>query len=174
MEKDMKEIIEKGGLYCRLIVELVGGPKEHIDKTIKEVVEKAKQFPDSTVEKSKIFETEETNNGLFSTFTELEMVFKKLDTLMDFCYNFYPSSVEIIEPEKIVMTSQTMSAWLNDLQHKIHAIDQVAKNHNIYKTTMNKQLNTLIRTNILTHLKEKELDEQEIQNYVGLNMKSLK
>jgi hypothetical protein len=174
MEKSIKEIVEKGGVYCRFVIELVGGPKEHIEHTMKILVEKAKEFPDSKVEKSKIYEVKETEGGYFSTFTEIEMVFKKIDGLMDFCYVFYPSSVEVLQPEKLVLDARTFSAWLNELQHKIHSMDKVAKDHSIYKELTTMQLNTIIRTNILTHLKEKELDEKEIQDYVGINLQSLK
>jgi len=174
MDREYKEIVEKGGVYCRFIVELVGGPKEHIEKTIKLLVEKAKEFPDSKVAKAKIFDTKETEDKYFATFTEMEIAFKKIDALMDFCYTFYPSSVEVIEPEKIVMQSRVFSNWLNELQHKIHTMDKVSKDHTIYKEVVQTQMNTIIRTNVLTHLKEKELDEQEIQDYLGVNMQSLK
>ncbi|MBW2994824.1 hypothetical protein KY312_00580 [Candidatus Woesearchaeota archaeon] len=175
MEKEeIYNQIEKGGLVIRTVCELLGGPKEHIDDTMKILVQKAKEYPKSTVLKEKIFETKEQEEGLFSAFTEFEILFNNLNTLMSFCFDFMPSSVEVVEPEKLSIDAHAMTSWINELQAKLHHVDKVAKETNVYKQIIHKQMNTIIRTNILTHLKQGDIEEKELQNYIGINEKTLK
>jgi len=175
MEKEeYLEKLDKGGAVVRTICELLGSPKEHIDKTMQILVQKAKDYKNSQVIKAKVFETKEQENGLFSSFVEFEILFNDLAALMGFCFDFMPSSVEIIEPEKSKIDAQTFTSWINEMQAKLHQVDKIAKESNIYKKIINKQLNTIIRTNILTHLKQGEIKKEEMPHYIGINEKSLK
>jgi len=72
------------------------------------------------------------------------------------------------------MKANTLTSWINELQTRLHHVDKVAKESNMYKKAIHKQLNTVIRTNILTHLKHGDIDEKEISNYLGINEESLK
>ena len=40
---NVKEKLDAGYIQCRVIIELVGKPKEHIEKTLRSYVEKIKQ-----------------------------------------------------------------------------------------------------------------------------------
>jgi hypothetical protein len=164
----------EGGFVVRAICELLGAPKEHIDATMKTLVEKAKSLPDAKVLKEKVFEAKEHDNGLFSSFVELEISFKKFNGLMDFCFNFMPSSIEIVEPEKFSIDAQTINAWINELQGRLHQVDKVAKESTLYRTAINKQIAALVRTNILTHLMHGPLEPKSLSDYVGINEASIK
>jgi len=172
--EEYSEQLDEGGLVVRAICELLGKPKEHIDNTMKLLVKKAKEFPNSKVLKEKVFEAKKQENELFSSFVELEILFNNLSTLMDFCFNFMPSSIEVIEPEKIKIETRTLTSWINELQGRLHQVDKIAKESNIFRKIINKQFNTIIRTNILTHLKQGDISEKELPNYIGINKESLK
>jgi hypothetical protein len=173
-KEEYLEKLDKGGMAVRAICELLGTPKEHIEKTMATLIEKAKQLPKTTVTKENVHKTQKQENGLFSSFVEFELMFDNLNALMDFCFNFMPSSIEVIEPEKITLDSHIITAWLNDLQGKFHQIDKIAKESNLYKQAINKQFNTIVRTNILTHLKQGDIAKKEIGDYLGINEESLK
>src|SRR3989344_4953966 len=111
-KEDMKEIIENGGILVRTICEILGGPKEHVEETIKVLVQKASELKDVWLIKYKIYPAEKQDK-LFASFAEIEILFKNQSELLDFCFNFMPSSVEILEPQKFVMTSQTLAEWIN-------------------------------------------------------------
>jgi hypothetical protein len=175
MDKEKyNKIIDGGGIAVRAICEVVGRPKEHVEKTIKLLVEKAKSIPDSLFLKSKVFEVKEQEKGLFGSFAELEIAFKKMQGLMGFCYDFLPSSVEVTDPEKIQMDSAALSSWINELQAKIHGVDNIAKQSNLLREILTKRFNTVIRTNILSHLHRGELDEETLCRYVGITNESIK
>ena len=105
MEKD--DILDKGGLYTRVIIEIAGSPKEHIEKSMQSLVENIKKKSGLDVKHEDTAEAEE-NEKMWTTFTELEILFKRLDTLLDFIYEFMPASIEVIEPEADFPSSDGM------------------------------------------------------------------
>src|SRR3989344_1279069 len=167
-KSDMKEIIEKGGILVRTICEILGGPKEHVEETIKVLVQKAAELKDAWLIKYKIYPAEKQET-LFASFAEIEILFKNQSELLDFCFNFMPSSVEIVEPQKFVMTSTLFTNWINDLQGRLHSIDKIAKEANAYKKLLNQRIASIVRYNFLSHLKDKKLSKNELLSKVGID-----
>ena len=170
-KEDVKLIIEKGGLLCRAICEILGAPKEHIEETMNLLVKKAFDMKDAYVIKYKIFPAEKQEQ-LFATFTEMEVLFEKKSALIDFCFNFMPSSVEILEPAKLVVDANILTTWINDLQGRLHAVDKVAKEANAYKTVLNRRVASIIRYNCLSHLKKGVMSKNELRELVGIDESS--
>ncbi len=108
------ERLEKGQIHFRTIVEVVGRPKEHVEETIRGHVEKIKKdesleiinqdFADVKKEEDK-----ENQEGLWLTFVELELWIKNLPSLIGFCFDYMPSSVEIIEPKQLTFKNFDIS-----------------------------------------------------------------
>ena len=169
---EIKEAVDKGGLYCRVICEILGGPKEYVDRAIKDLVEKCKSLRDIKLFNSKIYETKEQKNSLFSTFAEMELLFKKRDPLLDFMYSFLPSSIEVIEPEKLTVTNAFLSNWFNEFQARLHATDRIAKEGNAFKTLMSKRQAAVIRYNILSHLSTQAETREHLHKLIGIDEKS--
>ena len=167
-KEDMKEILEQGGILVRTICEILGGPKEHVEETIKVLVQKASELKDAWLIKYKIYPAEKQET-LFASFAEIEILFKNQTELLDFCFNFMPSSVEILEPQKFVMTSQTLAEWINDLQGRLHSIDKIAKEANAYKKLLNQRIASIVRYNFLSHLRDKTLTKNELLSKVGID-----
>ncbi|MBW3010661.1 hypothetical protein KY335_05635 [Candidatus Woesearchaeota archaeon] len=172
-EKEIQEFVDKGGLYCRVICEILGGPKEHVEKTIQALVDRAKDMPPqhAVLVKSKVFPVE-PQEKLFSTFAELEILFKKHIALLDFCYTFLPSSIEVIEPKEIRVTNDFFSAWLNELQSRLHTTDRIAKEGNALKKLLNERMARIIRYNLLSHLRSGPMERDELWDRVGIDKES--
>jgi len=64
---------------------------------------------------------------MWSTFTEFELEFNNFKKLTDFCFNFMPSSIEIIEPETNKLSSGSIEEMLNDVLAKLHQYDMALK-----------------------------------------------
>jgi len=173
VEETIQEKIEKGGLYCRVICEILGGPKEYVEKSIKAIVEKVKELDYTVLVKGEVFEPNEVEK-LWSTFAEMEIIFKNKEKLFDFCYTFLPSSIEIIEPDSLELTNDEMTAWLNEFAGRLHATDKLAKESNALKQLMTKRQAQIIRYNMLSHLLDKELSSKELQKRVGIDDNSFK
>lgn len=167
------EKLEEGKILCRVIIEMLGKPKEYIIDTLQAYVDKIKKNPDIQVIKED-FSKEEKQDELFSVFVEIEAWFKKPATIIDFCFDYMPSSIEIIEPEKLTYTSNQMSNLFNDLQAKLHTIDMMLKNTVQENKILRKNAGSLLRNNIMLSLKEKSKKIEEISKRVGIPKDQLK
>ncbi|MBI1972543.1 hypothetical protein HYS50_00900 [Candidatus Woesearchaeota archaeon] len=116
-------------LKARAIIEILGSPEEHVKKTMQMILEKIRQYPDTKIVSEKMFPAEKMKDKpLWSTFAELEMEVKQVQTLTGFCFDFMPSSLEIMEPEALALQHHAISDFLNDLLARLHQYDMVLKN----------------------------------------------
>jgi hypothetical protein len=163
MEKD--DIIEKGGLLIRVIIEIAGAPKEHIEKTINMMVDMLKK-------KHKVLKNEiapvEKHEQYFSAFTESEILISKVDDLTEFVYEFMPSSIEIIEPESKTLTNNDISNLYNDLIGRLHKTDMTLKNSNGEKQLLLKANAGMLRSLFNLALKDGEKTQNEIAEIISI------
>ncbi len=117
-------------LKARSIIELVGGPKEYVDKIMGVVVEKLKIDQHVKLMEHKIFEAKPMpgQEPLFSSFCEVEIEAKDMDDLFGFCFDFMPSSVEIHDPMQLLLKADEVNGMLNELIGKLHQYDIAFKN----------------------------------------------
>jgi len=168
MTEEKKELIR-----CRAILEVLGKPKEHVEKTIKLLVEKVKENPDNSVLNEKFAEIKPEGKTMFSTFVELEMVFKGITTLTGFCFDFMPSSIDIEKPELLTVKNRDISNIFNDLQSKLHNVDMVAKTLKAERDFLKRNLNTMIG-NMITILVKLEKDTlDDLSKFTGINKEEL-
>jgi len=126
------ERLEKGQVYFRSIIEVVGRPKEHVENTVKEHVDKIDKEEKLDIVKSEFAELKEqedekTKEKFWHTFVELELWSKNLPSLIDFCFDYMPSSIEIIEPKELHLKEREFSGFLNDLQGNLHRMNMAIK-----------------------------------------------
>jgi hypothetical protein len=130
-------------LKVKVILEVLGKPEEHINKTLnllKEKLEKDEQT--FKLESTKIFDAQSVKEpeGFFSGFVEADLVFKNLDKLTGFCFDYMPSSVEIIDPESVHMKNSDVNILLNDLLARMHQYDMAMKNMYAENMILKKEL----------------------------------
>ena len=106
-------------LVTRTIIELAGFPKEHVEEKIKNIAEQLDKSPGFKVINKEIAETKQVEK-MWSTFIEAELEFKDIKTLFSFNFTFLPSSIEVLEPEKIELDTNEFSDIINTLQAKLH------------------------------------------------------
>lgn len=160
---------KKDLIRCRAILEVLGKPKEHVEKTIKILAEKVKENPEISVLNEKYSEVTPQEKTMFSTFVELEMVIKGITELTGFCFDFMPSSLEIEKPELFTLKNRDISNILNDLQAKLHSVDMVAKTLRAERDFLKRNLNTMI-ANIITILIKLNKDTlEDISKFSGIN-----
>ena len=120
------------------IIEIIGKPKDHVEATMEKVIgliEKNEKFKYISNNLRKAEEVKE----LWSTFSEFEIDFPGVTELTEFCFEFMPSSIEIIEPEKITSKSLEIQNFLNDVLNKIHSYDMVLKKFLLQEMHKNKK-----------------------------------
>ena len=82
---------------------------------------------------------------MFSAFTELEMKFKDLESLIAFCFENLPASVEVLEPAVLHTDARTLTNFFTDLLTKLHKLDEELK--------VEKQRNKILEDNMIKSLR---------------------
>ncbi len=139
------------------IVEILGAPKEYVIETMNSYVAKIKKEKDINVLSATISAPDQKDK-MFAIFAEIEMLTKTPSRIVDFCFDYMPSSIELLEPEDIKFNSHQFSNFFNDLQARLHSLDMLVKNLRAENKVLNDNAHFLLRNNILLSLKEKEKD----------------
>jgi len=143
MAMELREIdakVKQGYLRVKIIIEIAGFPREHIEKTMGLLEETIKKERIEVI-KSSIREPKQVSEKIWSSFIELEFLVENLSLLMGLIYDYMPSSVEIIEPEgEIKEDSQAIAELLNDLIAKLHGYSAAIKKMNAENVILQREL----------------------------------
>lgn len=164
-------------IKARIIIEVVGKPKEHVEQAMNGYIEKIKKDERMEILNQGIDPIKETDvegqGKFFATFAELEMKFKDMFILGNFCFDYMPSSIEIIEPEEFKLSNRDIAAVFNDLQGKLHQVDMVAKQANMQNRNISKNMYGLLKNFINLLLKSKPMDIKQLCKFIGTDEKTL-
>jgi hypothetical protein len=170
-DKELKEFIGKGHILCRIIFEMAGNPKEHVEKTLNDYIKTVKEDPDYIFMKEYMAPTEE-NNGVWSTFYESEVLVTNLEKLNVLCFNLGPASVEILQPENMSFSDKKITDLYNDFISKIHEVSMAMKSLNSDNEMLKVNLNKAIRNCIVLAMNEAR-NINELSEKVGIDAEHL-
>ncbi len=133
--------MEKPAVTIKAIMELMGSPEEHVNKTMDMILGKLKEAKDIEVLSEKVSETTSIEGRPFwSKFVEVELGFKNMDDVTGFCFDFMPSSIEVIDPGSFNFKKEIMDNMWNDLIARLHQYDMLLKNMHAENKVMKKKL----------------------------------
>ncbi len=145
-------IPEDKKITCRVIIQMAGKPKDHLEKTLKSYIKKLKEenkkelkVVDEYISRPK---KDKETGSFYNIFAELEIDFYGPENITLFCIDYLPASVEVLEPESLSYDAPEFTGFLNDLLSKLHSIDLALKN----KTAENellKQNGVVLAKNLL-------------------------
>ena len=164
---------KKDPIRAKVILEVLGKPKDHVQKTIKLLVEKIKEDPDISILHETYAKVEPKEKSLFTTYVELEMVLKNIPTLIGFCFDFMPSSVDIDKPEELTLKNREISSIVNELQAKLHTVDMVAKSLRAERDLLKKNLNTMMQNSIAILINVGKNTVDDLEKFSGMDKKIL-
>tara|TARA_Y100000294_G_C8467118_1_gene301084 strand:- start:112 stop:699 length:588 start_codon:yes stop_codon:yes gene_type:complete len=167
-----KLIAEQTHIRCKIIIEMLGKPKEHVEKTIKMYVDKIKDDSGLILLNSEFSKAVEKEK-LWTTFVELELIIKGIPKLIAFCFDYMPSSIEISKPEEFVMKKSSIEDLINDLQARLHDVDMVVKKQKNENQFLRQNLNKSISNIILLSLASGNLDKDKLSKVTGIHDKEL-
>ena len=179
---DVKKRLVEGWLHCRVVIELIGKPKEHIEKTMRGYVDKIKKEKDIEVIDERIadirkIDTKAKQEGIlkevWATFAELEMVVKGPMTLTYFCFDYMPSSVEIIGPEKLSYSNLEMTEFFNDVQSRLHQLDVLVKQMKSEVIFLRKSVSDLLKNFMMVLLAKGKLTADQLSKLTGVKQETL-
>ncbi len=163
---------ESSHLRCAVIIEVLGKPKEHVEKTIRDYVEKIRH-DDNLILLKEHFSDAKEKDEFFTIFVELELVIKGLHNLVAFCFEYMPSSVEIIKPRHFSLQGNSIEAFINNLQARLHEVDMVVKNLRSENQFMRKNMNSAVKNLILLSIATQNLTIEQLAKVTGIHEKEL-
>ncbi len=161
-------------ILFRAVIEVLGKPKEHIEKSIREYVQGLKEnsrYEVVHVEFADIKKQEDQE--LWATFAELEVKTEKFEDLTNFCFDYMPSIIEIIEPTQFVLSEGDLSQVLNDLQAKLHQVDLIAKHAKLTADEANRSVALLLKNYIQVLLSRGNLSSEALSKLTGVSQDKL-
>ena len=156
----------------RTVIEVLGQPKEHVEEAIKGYMQKLKEDKEYTVLNEEYAEAEQKED-LWATFVEAEIDTKKLGNIVDFCFDYMPSMIDILEPSEVVFTNEELSPLLNDLMAKLHSVDMVAKQFRLENQHLLNDAKNLLKNYITILLQQRNLTAESLSKLTGVVQEKL-
>jgi len=163
---------EHAHVRCRTIIEVLGKPKEHVEDAIKQYIEHIKEDSELVVLNEDYSDAEEQGK-LWSKFVELDLVIKGTKKLISFCFEYMPSSLEVLKPEHLIMQNAELSNFLNDLQARLHNVDMIVKQQKAENDFLRQNMHAIIQNTILICLKVANLSLEQLSKVTGVEQKEL-
>ena len=153
----------------RALMEVLGKPKEHVKESLDKYVSKLKSSEQYTVLNEEYAEVEQREDSdLWATFVELEIKTDSIENLVLFCFEYMPSSIEVLTPSEMKLTDQDLSHFLSNLQGRLHQIDMVAKQLKIENDVLKKNASSLVKNNLLILLAKGAMNAEKLSKYTGV------
>ncbi|MBI2658094.1 hypothetical protein HYX08_05370 [Candidatus Woesearchaeota archaeon] len=163
---------EHAHIRCRTIIEVLGKPKEHVENAIKEYIEHIKEDAELVILNEDYSEIREQGK-LWSKFVELDLVIKGTKKLISFCFEYMPSSLEVLKPENLTLTNAELANFLNDLQARLHNVDMAVKQLKAENDFIKLNMNAVLHNSILICLKISKLSLEQLSQITGVDRKEL-
>ena len=124
-------------IVVRITAEVLGSPKEHVEETLQVLLDKLPTEEGIKIVTSKKYESKqmEGNEKLWSTFAEVEFEADSFKKVLDVCYDYMPSTIEILEPAGMNVDCRDLAEFMNDYLTRLHKYSMVLKKlqtENIY------------------------------------------
>ncbi len=133
-------------VLATLMVEVLGGPPEHLTKALEDLIKKMSEEKDVKVKSHVINKPKnlEENKALYTTFAEVDVEVDSLKEMMVLVFKYMPSHVEIVSPENIKVENNLLNELFNELTRRLHAYDEVARVIQNEKAILEKKLKETI------------------------------
>lgn len=192
--------IGSDGLIFTATMQILASPKEYAVKIANNFVENMKGVADLKhgskyyILKSKISKPEklkdeekdmkdkhESETNIFKILIDLEIGVKNKANIFDFCFDYMPFMIEVVEPANVSFGTHEFNDYLANIQATLHKIDEALKKTNaanqIFARDNKILLDNMIRTiknNVLLSLKEGNKEAKDLAKNVGLPEQKLK
>lgn len=126
------------------IFEAMGRPPEHLKKALEEYTKKLGENKGVKITRKEVHEPKpiekEGIEGLFTTFSEVEVVVDDINLIFDIALNMLPAHAEIIEPSEIKLKNFDLTEVISNLSVKLHKYDEIAKTITMEKSILVQRL----------------------------------
>jgi hypothetical protein len=112
-----------------MIVEVAGRPAQHVKDSIKAHVGQLRLKKEICVINESISNPRKVEGAeeMYTCFAEVEIEVENFARLTEIVFDYMPSSIEILNPDKVEMSLPEATTYLNTLAGRLHRYDEVAK-----------------------------------------------
>jgi hypothetical protein len=171
-EREIQKRIKSGSILAQVSFEVIGNPKDYVEKTIKDFVENIRNDQGITILSEEYGDAEELEGGLFSTYVDTELLSVNLDKFNWLCVNFMPASIEIIAPEEMRIKDKDLTNWFNDLLAKLHDVTARFRTLSEKEEAFIKSMNAMVQNSVLLAA-EHYHDPKQICQKIGIELEQL-
>ena len=114
---------------AEIIVEVLGKPKEHLITTLEGIAEQIDAEKGIKIIKKTIHEPNEVKEkeGMFTTYAEFELELDAIINILLVMFKYMPSHIELISPEKLIITNGNFSETLNEITRRLHRYEELVR-----------------------------------------------
>lgn len=129
-------------ITAMMMIEVLGRPKEHLIETLKDLIEKIGKEKKVKVVDFKIKEPTlaKDQKDLYTTFAEIEIEVEQPQILSILMFKYMPAHIEIIEPERIMLTNNGFADILSELTRRLHGYEEIVRVMQAEKKILENQL----------------------------------
>lgn len=155
-------------IVVNAIIEVIGKPKEHIETSLKQYIQKLRSEKGIKVIKEEFSDAEERKDKLFGTFVELQLICDNFEKVVWFTFDYRPASIEIVEPEQFIFNLHTANDYLNDILGKLHNIDMTLQNFAAENKVLRENGIRVSKNFIITGLKKEKKNVDALVTFTGI------
>ena len=129
--------IEEGYVRAILIIEVLGRPEDYVTRALQAISDNLEKEREIILLEKKVYKPRQVEkSNLFTSFCEIEVLALGIGRLMELCFDYMPSSIEIIEPNNIKLDIANANSVINDLAARLHRYDEFAKSLTVEKNIL--------------------------------------
>jgi hypothetical protein len=138
-------------IRAAIILDVIGKPPKHLIESLERIIDEMDKEKGVTVKMKEIKEPTlmKDQKDFYTTFAEIEVEVEEVLYLAVLLFKYMPAHIEIISPEIIGLTNNSLNDLLNELARRLHGYDEVARMVQMEKGILQKKI--------------KELSEEKIQ-----------
>jgi predicted XRE-type DNA-binding protein len=157
-------------IVFRVILEVLGKPQVHVEEALKGYLKQIHEDSRYKIITQELAPTkQQEGQEMWTTFAELELETKEIKNVVNFCFDYMPSLVEIVEPEELTLTDVQATEFFSDLQGKLHHVDMVAKKTKLENDHLQRNMSLLLKNYILVLLTQNNLSSEQIAKLTGVS-----
>jgi len=116
-------------LKAKFIIEILGRPVEHLQKSLADLVDKIGTEKGVSVLHKEIHKPNkvEKSDNLWTAFAELDLSFETLPLFFNSIMTYLPAHIEVYDPEMFKMNTFEINELANFVVQRLHNYDALAK-----------------------------------------------
>ena len=154
-------------------MEVLGKPKEYVEASLKDYIKALKEQKNYQIIHEEYAELKKQDQEMWSTFAELEIRAERMEDLINFCLDYMPAMIEVLEPEQFSFADVEVSEFLNDLQAKLHRVDLLAKHLKTENDYLKKNMAALLKNYLIVLLSKGQLTALQLHKLTGVEQNKL-